>query len=351
MEDLLQKMLQLSDEAAVLIRRGVVTCATASALDLLGRDAVGKRVEQLLGPTVANAQASAFLSQVQLDGIPCSLRSTRQMDQQVIILERDDMPDVTLGQPFLYVLRTTLMDLSAASDQLRAQAETLQDPALLQSLRRITRDQFRLIRTVRNASMILSAGEGSILFEPRLFDLSALYRSIVSGVLEMMPDLQIRADLGSRIMVRADPGMMKDLLMLLLSNAVIHGKGLERISVTLTELEDRAILGVDDDGCGIEPGDLGTVFDRYRHNSSLSKMGRGSGFGLTVARIIARQHGGCLLLESQPGRGTTVRVTLQRSLRGANLCSEQPVFCETRDLLTGLAGCLPLSSFSELWVD
>lgn len=351
MEDLLQKMLQLSDEAAVLIRRGAVAFATGPALDLLGRDAVGKRVEQLFGPTVANAQASTFLSQVQLNGVPCSLRSTRQGQEQVIILSRDDMPKVTLGQSFLYVLRTTLMDLSAASEQLRLQAETMQDPTLFQSLRIITRDQFRLIRSVRNASTILSASEDAVLCRPVLFDLSALYRSIVGGLRDMMPELRVEADLGSRIMVRADPEMMKDLLTLLLSNAAIHGKGLKRISVTLTEQEDRAILGVDDDGCGIAPDDMGTVFDRYRHNSSLSQMGRGSGFGLTVARIIAHHHGGCVLLESRPGRGTTVRVTLQRSLRGMKLSAERAVFCETQDLLIGFADCLPLSSFSELWMD
>lgn len=68
-------------------------------------------------------------------------------------------------------------------------------------------------------------------------------------------------------------------------------------------------ITVSDDGCGIDGADLGHVLDPF-FTSRLEQGG--TGLGLSVAHGIALEHGGGLTLESEPGKGTTVTLTLPR---------------------------------------
>ena len=82
-------------------------------------------------------------------------------------------------------------------------------------------------------------------------------------------------------------------------------------------------------------------------------MGRGPGLGLSAARGVAELHGGTLLLESRPGKGTAVRVTFSRSLSPGERLLEGSggEGFTTRDLLIGLADCLPEEAFTEKYLD
>ena len=82
-------------------------------------------------------------------------------------------------------------------------------------------------------------------------------------------------------------------------------------------------------------------------------MGRGPGLGLSVSRGVAQLHGGTLLLESRENRGTAVRVTLSRKLSARGQLREDgsEEGYSSRDLLTGLADCLPEEAFSEKYLD
>ena len=62
-----------------------------------------------------------------------------------------------------------------------------------------------------------------------------------------------------------------------------------------------------DTGRGIAPEDLGRVFDPF---FTTKTDGQGTGLGLSVAEYWVSQHGGTLHIESRPGQGTTLRVTL-----------------------------------------
>ena len=62
---------------------------------------------------------------------------------------------------------------------------------------------------------------------------------------------------------------------------------------------------VKDDGAGIRPKDLDRVFEPF-----FTKRSRGTGLGLTICRELVNLHGGTVTIESQPGSGTTVTVTL-----------------------------------------
>jgi signal transduction histidine kinase len=156
---------------------------------------------------------------------------------------------------------------------------------------------------------------------------------------------------GSGVLIRGDRQLITAMLMNLLSNAILHAKNAARVSVSLLESPRNVVLAVDDDGCGIPPEELPRVLDRYRHGFRLDQMNAGPGLGLTAVRLVAQAHGGALLLESRPEQGTTVRVSLERGERELLHAPEEPPTLETRELLTGLADCLPADCFREQYLD
>jgi two-component system sensor histidine kinase BaeS len=71
------------------------------------------------------------------------------------------------------------------------------------------------------------------------------------------------------------------------------------------------VVEVTDTGTGIAAADLPRVFDRFwRADHSRDRATRGSGLGLSIARQLARVHGGDLTAASKPGHGSTFTVDL-----------------------------------------
>ncbi len=96
----------------------------------------------------------------------------------------------------------------------------------------------------------------------------------------------------------------------LLNNAIRHGE--ENPIVVRVGFEgDHALLEVEDQGEGIAAKHLAQISEPfYRADSSRQRNTGGFGLGLYLCRLIARAHGGELIIESQMGEGTHIIVTL-----------------------------------------
>jgi signal transduction histidine kinase len=118
-----------------------------------------------------------------------------------------------------------------------------------------------------------------------------------------------------RVAVEADPIGLWDAARLgrivdnLLSNAIKYSPRGSEISLEVGADDQGAVLRVRDHGIGIPAPDLERVFSRFYRGGNVGSI-EGTGLGLAGARQIAQQHGGCLLLESQEGVGTTVTLRL-----------------------------------------
>jgi signal transduction histidine kinase len=107
--------------------------------------------------------------------------------------------------------------------------------------------------------------------------------------------------------VRARRDEVQEVLVNLLENARVAGA--RRVVMRLED--DGRQLSVADDGPGIPPDVLPRVFEpRFSTTSS------GSGLGLAIARRLVEGWGGTITLESELGRGTTVRVAFQTAAPG-----------------------------------
>jgi len=98
----------------------------------------------------------------------------------------------------------------------------------------------------------------------------------------------------------------------LLDNALKYTSAGGSVEISVQGCVNETSLSVKDTGIGISPADLPYIFDRFfRCDPSRSKPG--AGLGLSLARAIARAHGGDIAVTSLPERGSTFTVTLPRS--------------------------------------
>jgi signal transduction histidine kinase len=110
------------------------------------------------------------------------------------------------------------------------------------------------------------------------------------------------------VVISADSLAIRRLFSNLLENAVKFGGGAR---ARLLVKDQSAVVEIEDDGPGVPDIELERVFAPfYRREPSRSRKTGGIGLGLSVARSIARSHGGDLVLENRPGGGLTARATL-----------------------------------------
>jgi two-component system phosphate regulon sensor histidine kinase PhoR len=112
----------------------------------------------------------------------------------------------------------------------------------------------------------------------------------------------------------ADEFRLEQIMHNLLDNAVNYSPEGGMITISAA-MHDRFVLSVADEGAGISPQDLPRIFERfYRADKSRSRELGSTGLGLSIVKHIAQLHGGDVSAESEPGKGTTIHVSLPAKL-------------------------------------
>ena len=113
--------------------------------------------------------------------------------------------------------------------------------------------------------------------------------------------------------VQADVTRLRQVLIILLDNALRHTPAGRTISVK-SLIEGRNLrITVNDNGEGIAPEHLPHVFDRfYQADNARSKDQKGTGLGLSIAKSLVEIQDGQISITSQPGKGTSISITLPK---------------------------------------
>lgn len=104
-----------------------------------------------------------------------------------------------------------------------------------------------------------------------------------------------------------DPGQIRQVVLNLLTNAVHALDRGGRITITISGSVEETRLEIRDNGCGIPADQLGRVFDPF---FTTKPQDQGTGLGLFVVHKIVTDMGGDITVDSRPGGGTAVTVTL-----------------------------------------
>lgn len=160
----------------------------------------------------------------------------------------------------------------------------------------------------------LEAGDKKI--EMVKINISELCRETVLGYYDILMQKDYAVDIiipEQQIFAQGDMESINRILNNLLSNAIRYGSDGKYIGLFVREDLDFVYIDVVDKGKGIEKQFAASVFERlYTMEDSRNRSIQGNGLGLTIARNLARQMGGDLLLQSQPGVRTVFTVKLRR---------------------------------------
>jgi histidine kinase len=175
------------------------------------------------------------------------------------------------------------------------------------------REETTRLERLANDLSGLSSAEGAIVhLEREPVDLAGL----VEGVADRLrPQYQAKGvellvQPGAAIEISADPQRIGQVVTNIIGNALLYTPSGGRVEVRSTRAEGKAVVTVADSGAGIAAADLPHVFERFYRGSQQDQAG-GTGIGLTIARGIARAHGGDVIAESAgEGRGSTFVVRL-----------------------------------------
>lgn len=176
------------------------------------------------------------------------------------------------------------------------------DDAQLKSLLAETTTLGRLIEDVRT---LAHTENGTLTLEKEPVDVAALIEDAVDGLRAAEPAAAIRTDVPALPTLEVDPVRIREILVNVLTNAVRHSGG-GPVTVTARAADAGVEVTVMDEGPGLGPEELAHVFERFYKG----RASTGSGLGLTIARSLARAHGGDLTATSQPGTGTTLTLRL-----------------------------------------
>jgi len=132
----------------------------------------------------------------------------------------------------------------------------------------------------------------------------------LDGLLCLLLGPKIRYDsyLGAPgVRLELPEGALEQIVLNLVANARDAMPRGGRVAIRTRPTDRGWRLEVEDDGLGIEPTRLGEVFDS---GYTTKREHRGAGLGLWIVRSLVEESGGDVVLASEPGRGTTVRVEL-----------------------------------------
>lgn len=136
---------------------------------------------------------------------------------------------------------------------------------------------------------------------------------VLAAVREATP---LRGDVAIRIVrlddvtVPGDPLGLQQVLVNLLDNALAVSPSGSEVTVAMLGSADRACITVTDSGPGVEPDERERIFDRFYSKQPGGRSQAGAGLGLAIARSIAREHSGDLVVRVESGAGATFELIL-----------------------------------------
>lgn len=315
------ELLNMMSQPVWFIRQGqIVFCNDAAAL---GMDPDRSTLEDLMSTEALEAYRAwdgkqALQLPMALDGVPHEVLVRREGDTDVFAARPRPSYESLQFHALTAVGRTLRADLSAlfdAASELFPRLEELEDPRIQHQTARMNQGLYRLLRLAGNLSDAggYMAGEVQGLFQRT--ELKEFFETLSDDVAPLFQLAGVQLEffgLANPLRAAVDRQKLSRAVRNLLANA-LHGAPGGRVELRIEDCGHAVYIRVSDNGEGMALSQMATAFDGY--DSAVTRENSwGAGLGLTLVRHIAALHGGTVILNSRPGEGTTVTVSISARL-------------------------------------
>lgn len=243
------------------------------------------------------------------------IERTRELEKSNARLARSDQSRRRFLADISHELRTPLTVIRGESEiTLRGAHRDVEE--YRESLNRILDQAVHTSRLVDDLLFVARADAGA----PRLTMKPVAMKEIVQSVCSDMrtvakeEGVTLSESLGDlALMVVGDAGRLRQVLVILIDNALSYTQNGGTVNVLMTEDESWLTIQVRDDGMGITKEDAELAFQRFYRGAKASHRTEGLGLGLPVAKAIVEAHQGRIFLDGVPGKGTEATVMLPRN--------------------------------------
>ena len=212
-------------------------------------------------------------------------------------------------------LRTPLNAIAGYADLMAMGVRGPVTPDQLRDLNRIRQNQQHLLEIITNILNFSRIESGHLRYDIRPCVLDDVLERM-EGVIE--PQARAREitykylPVDSTVVVAADREKLEQVLINLLGNAVKFTPRGGHITLSATEVGGRVRVAVRDNGVGIKPDQLNSIFEPFvQLESAFTRTVEGTGLGLAISRELARGMGGELTAASIPGEGSVFTLELR----------------------------------------
>ena len=211
-------------------------------------------------------------------------------------------------------------ELRSPLASIKALTESLQDGAVDEPevaadfMERIQRDVARMGSLVDDLLALSRLESGQTPLDLGPLDLRALTDDLVDSYSTHSNGVRIEQTMPTSLpLVTGDEGMVRQVLVNLLENALKFTPDGGRIGVAAVTGDEFVEISVKDSGAGIPPEHLPHVFERF-YKVDRARRDGGTGLGLAIVKHIVQAHGGDVRVESREGSGSTFTFTLSRAV-------------------------------------
>jgi two-component system, OmpR family, sensor histidine kinase CiaH len=230
------------------------------------------------------------------------IRESLASQQSALRRQRDFAADAS------HELRTPLTVVRSSVDHLnRHQDEPVREVGT--ALEDIDAEVRHMTAMVEDLLLLARSDSGAVALERIPVDLGDVAADGASALAKAAADGGVTFEVDPQpAVVTGDPARLRQLVMILVDNAIRHSPSGGHVMVAVRADASGATLTVEDDGPGIREEDLPHVFERFYRASGAP--GGGTGLGLAIAAWIVEQHGGRIAVANRPDGGAAFRASL-----------------------------------------
>ncbi|MDQ3870455.1 MAG: ATP-binding protein [Chloroflexota bacterium] len=234
-----------------------------------------------------------------------SERSLRQLQEDFMALASHE-------------LRTPLTAVQGYLQLLTRRQEIRQNDVLAKYAQTALSETRRLAQLIDELTDVTRLQTGKLKLDVEPVDLDDLVSRVVD-VAQSLTRQSILVTRTARVTVPGDAARLEQVVLNLVTNAIVHAPESERIELRLRESDGYAELQVRDWGPGIPGEDLPHLFSRlYQVARKGRRSKRGLGLGLFISKEIVAAHGGDIAVDSVEGEGAVFTVRLPATPKAGN---------------------------------
>jgi signal transduction histidine kinase len=246
-----------------------------------------------------------------------STRIEAALRERATALEEADQVKTDFVANMSYELRTPLTSIGGFAEMLAAGYAGKLAPAAADYVSAILESVARLSKLIDDVLDLTQGDTKGLILERDRVDLAGLCKASAETLQSRIADKAQKFDLAidpSTGTVIGDARRLRESVEHVLHNAVAYTPERGKIRLSAKGDEERVTVMVSDNGPGIDPENQSNVFKRFHRIGT--GVGRGEaalGLGLPLTRQFIEAHGGTVELDSTPGKGTTVTLTIPRA--------------------------------------